>query len=596
MYISAFLFLLYAIHANESKSHKQNLKFLLYFFLPSGETCCFQTEILHRNENLKVKFLKLPSITDLSQMKSVIHEKNEQSCVSLESSPGIFQCNLNSICDPVQSDIKILMSKYPNSAIKTPSIHFNSVFYGSNNFDIFPVDFDNFLQTYNLIEHNLNNNSFSFLYIKQNKLNSHDNLPHNAKIICSLTSNQMFIQQELKTNSLKVKTQLEYFFNFYEAKPRFKRNDFFSEFLSETFFSDTDDLKNVHVVFNEYLKSHNRQILIEKSIFSNLEVNEHLIVKEIHVLEVSISFTKFKLLNFEHLTIVHNKNMLFISSLKTIFNELDFLQNVVNNILVKSPTEKTCVRNLGCFYNAQLLFNKNQISVELHIVVPHPKVNILNTCEVFNTSHTFAAHNTLNHQANCSELRPIEKEEFFVKEVLLIIKDSTFSYSCATQQILYINNEPFQCTKFPNNFLDNIYSFQLLKNSTNFIRRELHPRYFLFDHNETFQDKIFANHLELLEDPNSPNLTLFDHFLPPIVIKPSIFGWGLVTIIALLAILAVLVLLYFFNSTFANMLGIIQCCKNSHPPNPVIVQMRQQPHHESDESHDWQNLQAYAQN
>ena len=110
--------------------------------------------------------------------------------------------------------------------------------------------------------------------------------------------------------------------------------------MSNTFFSDTDNLKSVHSVFNNYLKAHNRQIFIEKHIFSNLQVNEHLLINEIHLLEVAIYFTKFKLLSFEKLEIINNKNMLFISSLKNIFNELDFLQNVVNNVLIKAPSEQ----------------------------------------------------------------------------------------------------------------------------------------------------------------------------------------------------------------------------------------------------------------
>ena len=125
----------------------------------------------------------------------------------------------------------------------------------------------------------------------------------------------------------------------------------------------------------------------------------------------------------------------------------------------------------------------------------------------------------------------------------------------------------------------------------------MHSRYFLFNNNETFKDIIFSNHLELQEDLNPPNLTIFDHYLPPIKIQPTIFGWSLVAIIVFLLVLVAFVVLYFFNTTFANLLGVIQCCKDTPPPNPVILQMQQQPHNESNESlHDWKNLQAYGQN
>ena len=62
------------------------------------------------------------------------------------------------------------MKKYPQSAIMTPSVQFNSAFYGTNFLDIFPVQFEDFLQKYNLKEYKISNDTFSYLYIKTTNL------------------------------------------------------------------------------------------------------------------------------------------------------------------------------------------------------------------------------------------------------------------------------------------------------------------------------------------------------------------------------------------------------------------------------------------
>ena len=122
-------------------------------------------------------------------MKDLIIEKSLDNCLLLNIESMTFQCNLQTICSPVQNDIKKLIKNYTNSAVKIPFLHFNSVFYGTNFNDIFPVKIENFLNKYGLTEYKISNGTFSFLYVKQNQLYSHDQLPLSTKIICSLSTN-----------------------------------------------------------------------------------------------------------------------------------------------------------------------------------------------------------------------------------------------------------------------------------------------------------------------------------------------------------------------------------------------------------------------
>ena len=78
---------------------------------------------------------------DLSPIKTVINEKDKELCMLIEA--NIYQCNVNTICSPIQANIENLMEKYPQYAIMTPSVQFNSVFYGTNFLDIFEVQFEN---------------------------------------------------------------------------------------------------------------------------------------------------------------------------------------------------------------------------------------------------------------------------------------------------------------------------------------------------------------------------------------------------------------------------------------------------------------------
>ena len=174
------------------------------------------------------------------------------------------------------------MKKFPNSAIKVPFFQLNNKFYGTNYFSVFPIEIQDFLHTFKLETYKMTNTSFSFLYIKQNKLLSHNQLNQQSKIICTLNSNQKHLQNEIQENNLKVTKQLNYFLNFYNSNERYKRSDFLSELLSKTFFSDTQDMKTVHSVFNNYLSSHNRQIYVEKRLFNNIKINENKIIDEIH--------------------------------------------------------------------------------------------------------------------------------------------------------------------------------------------------------------------------------------------------------------------------------------------------------------------------
>ena len=529
-------------------------------------------------------------------MKELIFEKSKERCTLLDKNLYIFQCNLNTHCSPIQDKISTFMKIFPNSAIKVPFFQLNNKFYGTNYFSVFPIEIQDFLNTFKLETYKMTNTSFSFLYIKQNKLLSHNQLNQQSKIICTLNSNQKHLQNEIQENILKVTKQLNYFLNFYNSNERYKRSDFLSELLSKTFFSDTQDLETVHSVFNNYLSSHNRQIYVEKRLFKNIKINENKIIDEIHLLEVSLYFSKFKILSLEKLENLNTNSLIFIYSLNNLYKELQYLRNIINNVLLRNPSEKSCLRGLGCFFNSQILYDQHQIQIELHIIELHPTVKVMNTCKLYNVSHTYAAHNSLNINPNCTQIRPLNNLEYFIENILLIIYNSTFSFSCNTKMIFYVNNSPFKCNKNPKVFLPNLYSFQLNLNSTNYIKKELHSRHFLFSTNDSFGQIIFENHLNIVNNLDSPNLTIFDQYLPSVKIEPTILGWALISCIIFFIIASTFIICYFFNSTFYNLLALIQCCKLK--KSDTNLDMHQQvPQNDSLESlHDFQNLQSFVQN
>ena len=111
------------------------------------------------------------------------------------------------------------------------------------------------------------------------------------------------------------------------------------------------------------------------------------------------------MLHLEKLQQISANNLLFINSIINVNNELEYLQHLIEIVLVKKPSEKNSLKNLGCFYNSQILFGSKQI--EVHLIKTQPIVTLLNTCMLFNKTHIYKAHNTVNISPNCENVRPL---------------------------------------------------------------------------------------------------------------------------------------------------------------------------------------------
>ena len=151
----------------------------------------------------------------------------------------------------------------------------------------------------------------------------------------------------------------------------------------------------------------------KKKLFKELKVNEHKILDQLHLQEVSLWYTKFRLLSLAKLESQNTNNLLFISSLNSLSAELADLKSLLAQILVKNTSQKICMQNIGCFFNAHVIFDREQIKIELHKIQLVPNIEIMQTCSVYNQSFIYSDHNMLNKHANCSALRPIVSSDYF---------------------------------------------------------------------------------------------------------------------------------------------------------------------------------------
>ena len=69
-------------------------------------------------------------------------------------------------------------------------------------------------------------------------------------------------------------------------------------------------------------------------------MNENKIIDQLHKFEILIWFAKFKMLHLEKLQQISANNLLFIHSILKVNNELEYLQHLIEIVLVKNPSEK----------------------------------------------------------------------------------------------------------------------------------------------------------------------------------------------------------------------------------------------------------------
>ena len=186
---------------------KNNIFFFIVLFL-IGPQCCTSTEVLHKHENVELKFVSLPSVQDLNDIRTALTDKEQQICSLVEDK--VYRCTADTPCAPIQNatNIKNFMLLYTD-AIMTPVVKFNNIYYGSTGMDIFKINFKNFFADYNLQNYAENNDTFSFLYIVGKQLKSHSQLHNGTKILCTLSDTQIFLQNEIRLSVLKTKKHLK---------------------------------------------------------------------------------------------------------------------------------------------------------------------------------------------------------------------------------------------------------------------------------------------------------------------------------------------------------------------------------------------------
>ena len=359
--------------------------------------------------------MTFPTIYELKAIEKIVRNKSDHHCNLIDAKNFVYACNAYRNCAPVQDNISSLMQTFPKYAIKVPIFHLNLRYYGTDYISIFPVTIQDFLDTNKLKLHHTSNDTFSFLYIHKHELKSYSQIS-NSKVICTLTNNQVYLENEIRSLSLKTFEQLNYFIGLYKIQTRNKRSNFFTDMLGNAFFSDKQDLNSIHTTFNDYLSHNNHQIYVEKKLFKELKINEHKILDQLHLQEVSLWYSKFRLLSLAKLESQNTNNLLFISSLNSLSTELADLKSLLAQILVKNKSQKICMQNIGCFFNAHVIFNREQIKIELHKIQLVQNIEIMQTCSVYNQSFIYSDHNMLNKHANCSALRPIVSSDYFLRK------------------------------------------------------------------------------------------------------------------------------------------------------------------------------------
>ena len=242
------------------------------------------------------------------------------------------------------------------------------------------------------------------------------------------------------------------------------------EWFSELFFSDTTDLKNIHLKFNQFLKYNNKQILIEKRLLHNINENEKSILNQVTNQEVEIWFTKLNFLQFEKIYPTTSTLSVFVNSVDRLETELSQFKQIFKIILLKNTSANvSCIDQFGSFLvkKSKILYNHdhNQIKLLIQKIDIVPQVTILATCQLVNSTHVYRAHKTiLAGHPDCKEIREIESADYFFnkgnEKVVLLVKEGYFGFSCAQPIELKINNENYLCNTEPTKFYIELISFK----------------------------------------------------------------------------------------------------------------------------------------
>ena len=537
--------------------------------------------------------MTFPTIYELKAIEKIVKNKSDHHCNLIDAKNFVYACNAYRNCAPVQDNISSLMQTFPKYAIKVPIFHLNLRYYGTDYISIFPITIQDFLNTNKLKLNHTSNDTFSFLYIHNHELKSYSQIS-NSKVICTLTNNQVYLENEIRSLSLKTFEQLNYFLDLYKIQTRNKRSNFFTDMLGNAFFSDKQDLNSIHTTFNDYLSHNNHQIYVEKKLFKELKVNEHKILDQLHLQEVSLWYSKFRLLSLAKLESQNTNNLLFISSLNSLSAELADLKSLLAQILVKNTSQKICMQNIGCFFNAHVIFDREQIKIELHKIQLVPNVEIMQTCSVYNQSFIYSDHNMLNKHANCSALRPIVSSDYFFEKIVIIVSNTSFSFSCATKKDFYVNEKIFTCKNKPTIFFPSIFSFKLKLDDEDYIIKEIHHKHFLISNNETFGQILYEEHLNI--NKTDETLTYFNHYLSSVNIHPTALGWILVSGLLLVISAIGLLLCYLFNSSLSNLIAICKCCKGASKKTIIVIESEAKTQDEDSQSlNSFHNLTSFVQ-
>ena len=481
---------------------------------------------------------------------------------------NLYLCPNSFECQPVQEQIDNLMKTFPNVNIKTPLFKLHANFYGTDNLSAFSVNITNFLSDWNL-KYKESNDTFSFLYINRENLITFSDINTKSKQLCNLKPNQILSNNHFRSAVELLLSDLEFFQNLYNNNIRQKRSSsLVQEWFSNLFFSDTTDLKNIHLKFNQFLEYNNRQILIEKRLLKNINENEKSILNQVTNQEVEIWFTKLNFLQFEKIHTTTSTLSVFVNSMDRLETELSQFKQIFKIILLKNTNANvSCIAQFGCFLvkKSKILFNNdhNQIKLLIEKIDIVPQVTILATCQLINSTHIYRAHKTiLSGHPDCKEIRELNSTDYFynkkTEKVVLLIKEGYFGFSCAQSMNLEINNESYLCNKEPTKFYIELISFETELNKGNYLISPIREHQLLTHVSNNFKGLLFNLNLDLTQD--ELKLEYFDDTLPPIIISPTIFGMIIIVVCLCLMMIIICFALYCFNESIRTICQLYMCC------------------------------------
>ena len=224
------------------------------------QDCCHVTSILSSQITKKIEYIQIPHVSELKNIEKIISKKTKSLCFETK---GFFSCPLASTCTPIQNNSVIGSDHHGFKMLELFVL--NSKFYGSDGMSVFEIDIKAFLDQNNL-KLNLANDTFSYLFLKNELLYTFSKLPSNENILCDITFEQMLSSKHFNITAKKLLKTIAFFKSLYDHKSRTKRSNFVSDLFSSLMFEDKEDLQNIHVHLRDFIQYHNREQKLEKSI------------------------------------------------------------------------------------------------------------------------------------------------------------------------------------------------------------------------------------------------------------------------------------------------------------------------------------------